>query len=708
MPADLHRFSQLQSRYLEFVIVSIPYCGGHAMRKGQLGPNLPSSLKVSLRCRMARTPYKPFHPYKKVAEDALSRGIVNIDTIHTSSTGTDSRLAAIVRKQAARFTRHGRDRRQASRPRPPGCGEPKAGNDVPAGVEDSTRIQQSTHDEMLVSTIVPDGMPSSDAMPEQTSAMREVLPWPVGFFGGMWKKLIGDAPVPGVHIPTNSAVARAEQCGQRDEEVLARKRRREDEDDEGDTPVAVGNSNQEQRDNPRAQPEKPRERKRRRDMEPEKSTRTGEANFIDDLQQDGYVDEETGQTGDPKQGGHGEEAAYPEVGYSSSTDEPASNSRDPEQGGDGEEAADQEVGYSPSTDESMSDVEHAEEGADWEDTDWDNSDWDDSDWDDSDWEEESRNEFEDRSGEFRELSVAEGKGESEQAQVADIKGKNKTPKAPQRRPIYLIAIRPAGRVTLESKIRLNMREELGQIVKSAVADAIAKAFPNGMVRSLAPDSTAVSENSLPLAGHHLKKAKQLPRPRPSDHNAFKLALLMIVEQKSVRELRQKLLGLEGSKELPQPVSEKEIAAWDPGSGPCCTVDNFSVDLLGYARSEWNRSAAQVFAMEYVKHYKGENRMLEFVAEAWLTRVAGMKAQYRQLQQDKTIRKDRKALHRRRQRKQELYKRRLDTAYQYTKIKDRAVRVVQSLGLDGMSSDESDHEGHSGEATYYILDKDWRS
>ncbi|KAI5981329.1 hypothetical protein EDD15DRAFT_2183621, partial [Pisolithus albus] len=154
--------------------------------------------------------------------------------------------------------------------------------------------------------------------------------------------------------------------------------------------------------------------------------------------------------------------------------------------------------------------------------------------------------------------------------------------------------------------------------------------------------------------------------------------------------------------------EKEIAAWDPGSGPCCTVDNFSVDLLGYARSEWNRSAAQVFAMEYVKHYKGENRTLEFVAEAWLTRVAGMKAQYRQLHQDKTIRKDRKALHRRRQRKQELYKRRLDTAYQYTEIKDRAVRVVQSLGLDGMSSDESDHEGHSGEATYHILDKDWRS
>jgi hypothetical protein len=56
----------------------------------------------------------------------------------------------------------------------------------------------------------------------------------------------------------------------------------------------------------------------------------------------------------------------------------------------------------------------------------------------------------------------------------------------------------------------------------------------------------------------------------------------------------------------------------------------------------------------------------------------------------------------------LYTRRLQTAYEYREIKDHAVAIVESLGQDGMSSDESDHEGHRGEATYYILDKDWRS
>jgi len=57
---------------------------------------------------------------------------------------------------------------------------------------------------------------------------------------------------------------------------------------------------------------------------------------------------------------------------------------------------------------------------------------------------------------------------------------------------------------------------------------------------------------------------------------------------------------------------------------------------------------------------------------------------------------------------QLYSRRLQTAHQYTEIKTQATHMVQSLGLDGMSSDESDHEDHKGEATYYILHKDWRS
>ena len=56
----------------------------------------------------------------------------------------------------------------------------------------------------------------------------------------------------------------------------------------------------------------------------------------------------------------------------------------------------------------------------------------------------------------------------------------------------------------------------------------------------------------------------------------------------------------------------------------------------------------------------------------------------------------------------LYTCHLETTYEYQKIKDRAVTIVESLGLDGMSSDESSHECHKGEATYHIQEKCWRS
>ena len=46
--------------------------------------------------------------------------------------------------------------------------------------------------------------------------------------------------------------------------------------------------------------------------------------------------------------------------------------------------------------------------------------------------------------------------------------------------------------------------------------------------------------------------------------------------------------------------------------------------------------------------------------------------------------------------------------QHQGIRNRAVDIVQQLGVDGMSSDESDHDGHCGEATYYTLHKEWRS
>ncbi|KAI6027204.1 hypothetical protein EDC04DRAFT_2573085, partial [Pisolithus marmoratus] len=151
--------------------------------------------------------------------------------------------------------------------------------------------------------------------------------------------------------------------------------------------------------------------------------------------------------------------------------------------------------------------------------------------------------------------------------------------------------------------------------------------------------------------------------------------------------------------------------WDSKHGLCCTVEGFCIDLEGLPCSEWNKSAMLVFATEYLRHHQGhqgEHLMLKYVSEVWLTHVVALRMQYKDEQQDDLDRKEHKARNQQHQRKHELYSHRLQTAYEYKEIKDHVVAIVESLGQDGMSSDESDHEGHCGEVTYYILDKDWRS
>ncbi|KAI6143833.1 hypothetical protein BKA82DRAFT_11540 [Pisolithus tinctorius] len=178
-----------------------------------------------------------------------------------------------------------------------------------------------------------------------------------------------------------------------------------------------------------------------------------------------------------------------------------------------------------------------------------------------------------------------------------------------------------------------------------------------------------------------KKIKKLPKPRAPSYNEFKASRNLFGSS------GQELLGIEDHEDLPRSVGRRDISAWDPKSGPCCTVEDFRIDLEGLPRSEWNKSAALVFAQEYLKCHRGrqgENHTLEY---AWLTHVMTLRTRYKVKELDDEDKTERKARNRRRQRKHE-------TAYEYGEIKDRAVAIVESLGQDGMSSDESDHEDNS--------------
>jgi len=67
-----------------------------------------------------------------------------------------------------------------------------------------------------------------------------------------------------------------------------------------------------------------------------------------------------------------------------------------------------------------------------------------------------------------------------------------------------------------------MRQELGQIVQSAVADALQKILPNRMVQKVTTDSRVMPESLPSTASRPKRKTKQLPRPQSSSHNIFKV------------------------------------------------------------------------------------------------------------------------------------------------------------------------------------------
>ncbi|KAI6097444.1 hypothetical protein EV401DRAFT_1879746, partial [Pisolithus croceorrhizus] len=149
--------------------------------------------------------------------------------------------------------------------------------------------------------------------------------------------------------------------------------------------------------------------------------------------------------------------------------------------------------------------------------------------------------------------------------------------------------------------------------------------------------------------------------------------------------------------------QREISTWDPKHRPCCTVEDFCIDLQGLLHSEWNKSAVLVFAKEYMKcwqGHQGENHTLEDVSKVWLTHVMALRimryATTLPIHVFDCLRL------------WKLYSCHLQTAHEYTDIKDCAVAIVESLGQDGMSSDESDHKGHWGKVMYHVLDKDWYS
>ncbi|KAG6836574.1 hypothetical protein H0H93_006598 [Arthromyces matolae] len=164
---------------------------------------------------------------------------------------------------------------------------------------------------------------------------------------------------------------------------------------------------------------------------------------------------------------------------------------------------------------------------------------------------------------------------------------------------------------------------------------------------------------------------------------------------NVRKHFVKLVGLDNL--LTPLVTAAEATAWErsvaahgeDANGLCCTASDFRYYLLGPPHHPWNRSAAKVFAADYITHNHLPNTLATAasIIGAFYIRLKTLRRKY--MTQIQLVSSDPQRL-RRDQRKRTLFNRRLEVAQMYPFL-NRHVRLIQQLGVEGMSSDESDHE-----------------
>ncbi|KAI5986482.1 hypothetical protein EDD15DRAFT_2117710, partial [Pisolithus albus] len=140
--------------------------------------------------------------------------------------------------------------------------------------------------------------------------------------------------------------------------------------------------------------------------------------------------------------------------------------------------------------------------------------------------------------------------------------------------------------------------------------------------------------------------------------------------------------------------------------PCCTADNFRVDLNGTPTSIWNTSASHVFTTSFRDAHPGCDRSLKVIFNAWVVHFNYLRQVY--AKQQMVAREEQARILNLASGSPQLYNRRLRIAHRHSGLYPSAVDVVQQLGPAGMSTDESEHDVGHGERTYRITRKAWRS
>lgn len=160
------------------------------------------------------------------------------------------------------------------------------------------------------------------------------------------------------------------------------------------------------------------------------------------------------------------------------------------------------------------------------------------------------------------------------------------------------------------------------------------------------------------------------------------------------------------------------AGWNIDGGqscdPCCSPDDFRIDLLGLKRCPWNISASRVFCRDFTDLHDLPEEAYPDVIKCFFTRIKTLQAAYRahlrnlrdplqKEQEDRGVR--------RQQRKYKLFVKRLTIARKKPHLQQH-VEMLRRFGPTGMSSDESsgDERPADGQPSdrYHICQPRWRA
>ncbi|KAF6755594.1 hypothetical protein DFP72DRAFT_811284, partial [Ephemerocybe angulata] len=150
--------------------------------------------------------------------------------------------------------------------------------------------------------------------------------------------------------------------------------------------------------------------------------------------------------------------------------------------------------------------------------------------------------------------------------------------------------------------------------------------------------------------------------------------------------------------------------WGPADGPCCTIGDFRLDLTKPPADKWNSSAKKVFTLAFLDRDDPELAALkptkEDVGRLFVSNFRATRSKMLWAQLEPADKEEEKQVRRRQERKRWLYFRRVRAAERSQKT-NRHLGLLGALGIDGMSTDASDHNTGTGRPIFRIMNKLWR-